>query len=169
MTSTIARTNSSELNMTVTLPRIDLAPVQSSEEMEATLIDHASHCRHCLAMVLFREETLAEVGCKKYKRLLASFKSLIEARATVERSNAHIAGNLLEEYCFNRLSEEDSRKVEQHIGVCSSCAESLDCRLVLVARIRGALRLSAQSDTAESLARRYRQEDAGCRTMTVHA
>jgi len=48
--------------------------------MQAVLAEHVIACRHCLAMALFRAETLAQVGCEEYKHFLASFHAICHAR-----------------------------------------------------------------------------------------
>ena len=96
----------------------------SIQRLEAILISHASDCNHCLEMVLFREETLAEVGCDEYKRLLAGVNSVLLFLATAQ-PDLHINEHVLGEYCANLLPEAINRAVEEHAKICSFCADRL--------------------------------------------
>ena len=136
----IVRNENLKTRLTVTFSCTNLIVPRSVDEMEAALIKHVLACRHCLAMALYRQETLAESGCDKYRRTLAAMHAELEKRAAL-LSSEHIADDTLEEHCFNRLSQDASRKLEEHLAVCAPCAKKRNDRLEFIACMRGALQL----------------------------
>ena len=147
---TISRTDNPGLGLTLKVEVADLDFPKTSEQMSEVLTKHALECRHCLAAILFCEETLAVVGCDRYKELLAKMKSLLEVRASIEAGN-HIDEDVLEEYCFNRLSEEESGKLEKHLKVCEMCEQNLRGRREFIRYMKAALQLHESEELGESL------------------
>ncbi len=146
----LSRTQDLELGLTTSVRCLDLRFPKSAAGMKAVLIRHAIECRHCLAMVLFRQETLAEVGCETYKHLVADMNSVLRVRTRL-RSGAHIDEEALEEYCFNRLGQEDSRRVEEHFASCPECAEKLEHRMEFIAVMKSALQMLEDEGASEDL------------------
>ncbi len=147
---TLSRTQDAQLGLTTSVRCIDLRFPKSMAGMKAVLIRHAMDCRHCLAMVLFRQETLAEVGCDTYKNLLAEINSVLVLRERV-RSGAHIEEDVIEEYCFNRLAQEDARRVEEHLAACPQCAEKLGHRMEFIGVMKSALQMLEDEGASEDL------------------
>jgi hypothetical protein len=78
-----------KLGLTVSVRGIDMDFPESAEQMEAALTEHVLCCRHCLAMILSRDETLAELGCDEYLSLLAEKTRVLQMRES-RRSSADI-------------------------------------------------------------------------------
>ena len=150
MTEVISRNENQKLGLMVTVSYAGIEPAKSVKEMEAALTEHVVDCRRCLAMILFREETLAEVGCEKYKILLASMHAACSVRASLA-SGGHIDENTLEEYCFNRLSPDESSSLKKHIGVCAAWSKNLEHRLEFIACMKDTLRMLEDHDLPEGM------------------
>ncbi len=81
--------------------RVASEDLHSADEMQAVLQEHVMDCRHCLAMALFRSETLAEVGCEEYKDLLASIRSLCRVQGFHSPANAAL--NTADEHSYESV------------------------------------------------------------------
>ncbi len=137
---TISRTDNPKLGLTLRVEVADLDFPRTIEQMSEVLTTHALECRHCLAAVLFCEETLAETGCARYKELLTKMRSLLQVRASIE-ADEHIDEDVLEEYCFNRLSPDESSKLEGHLKNCDVCKHNLQGRREFIQYMKAALQL----------------------------
>ena len=122
-TKLIAQSNSSTLNLTVSVSGVDANTLNAIDAIEAVLTAHVVDCRHCLAMALYREETLAETGCEEYKILLEQMETLQQDMMSCEGD--HIDDAIVEDYCFNLLSSADCNRLENHVAECSACADKV--------------------------------------------
>ena len=147
---TIARTDNPRMGLTLKVEVADLDFPRTSEQMSEVLTKHALECRHCLAAVLFCDETLAETGCARYKELLAKMRSLLEVHASIEVGD-HIDEDILEEYCFNRLSAAQSGKLEAHLKTCEMCTHNLQGRREFIQYMKAALQLQQTGESAEGI------------------
>jgi hypothetical protein len=95
---------------------------RTTEQAEAVLTEHVLGCRHCLAVALYRMETLAEVGCREYKALLNRAKAGIQLHL-----GGHVETIIGEEYSLDNLATLDRQRVEVHISACTDCA-NIVCR-----------------------------------------
>ncbi len=146
----ISRSENPQLGLTVKVEVADLDFPKSSEQMSDVLTKHALECRHCLAVVLFRDETLAEAGCDSYKKLLARMRSALQLRASLERE-CHLEEDILEEYCFNRLSPEETQKLESHVHGCADCDGKLQHRRAFISYMKAALELQEREELAKHI------------------
>lgn len=136
--------------MTLKVEVADLDFPKTSEQMSEVLTKHALECRHCLAAILFCDETLAVTGCERYKQLLAKMKSLLGVRASIE-AGEHIDEDVLEEYCFNRLSAYETVKLEGHLQNCEMCTHNLRGRRDFIRYMKAAIELQQSEELADSL------------------
>jgi hypothetical protein len=110
--------------------RLNALP-RTTEQAEAVLTQHVLECRHCLAVALYRTETLAQMGCREYKILLNRAKAGIELHL-----GGHVDGLIGEEYCLNHLVAPDRQRVEDHISECHDCVNVIDRVSVFVSHIK---------------------------------
>ena len=136
------------LGLTVKIVALDFDSPNSIEQMETVLADHVIHCRHCLAMVFCRAEDLSETGCGRYQNLLSKMRSLLKLHKG-SRKDVHISNEMLEEYCFARLDDEDRETIEQHLEVCPACLRNLNDRLAFIACMKSALQELAERSSPE--------------------
>ena len=146
----LSRTEKPELGLTVKIEVADLDFPKSSEQMSDVLTKHALECRHCLAAVLFREETLAEIGCDTYKRLLGQMRSELQIRASLDEE-CHVGEEILEEYCFNRLSAAEAERLERHFQLCAECDAKLQGRRAFIRYMKAALELQRCEELDEEI------------------
>jgi hypothetical protein len=132
----ISQTQDCDTKAMVRVKIADLDSPRSADEMEAVLVDHAISCHECLAAVLFCVETLDRTGCSHYRTLLASFKSDLAMQASPDE---HLTEDVIEEYCFGRLSEEQATRLEQHAQNCSECGEQIKAQREFIRCIKIAL------------------------------
>jgi putative zinc finger protein len=128
------------VGLKVSVSCFDMEFPRTAEQMEAALTDHAVDCRHCLAAALFRRESLAEIGCEEYQEMLAKMNTTLRVQETIE-ADEHVDEDVLEEYCFNRLSPEQNLRLEEHLIGCPSCADLVEDRLEFISCMKGALQL----------------------------
>jgi hypothetical protein len=146
----LSRTENPKLGLTVKIEVADLDFPKSSEQMSNVLTKHVLECRHCLAAVLFREETLAEAGCESYKRLLSKMRSALQLRASLNEE-CHVHEEILEEYCFNRLSPAEAERLERHFHSCAECDAKLQGRRAFIRYMKAALELQQCEELDEEI------------------
>jgi hypothetical protein len=66
----IAESTIPTLNLTIAIFGLDPDVPERVDDTEALLTAHVVDCTHCLAMALYRDEALAEIGCEEYRSLL---------------------------------------------------------------------------------------------------
>lgn len=115
------------MNLTVVIRSANLDFPQSEDEMYQDLLAHALECRECLAALLFEEASLAESGCRDYRRMLSEMRSELKVQKSLD-AGAHLNEALLEEYSFNRLTEQQVLEIEKHVLICDGCAARLQER-----------------------------------------
>lgn len=54
--------------------------------------------------------------------------------------NVHPSDEILDEYAFNRLPQEDADQLEEHLMVCAHCQDRLELADQFRAEIRAALK-----------------------------
>jgi hypothetical protein len=138
------------VGLKVSVASLDMAFPKSIEEMEGLLTRHVLSCRHCLAMALFREEALAETGCDEYTGMLNRMHSVLRVQNALE-CDKHIDEDALEEYCFNRLTESESEKLEEHVLGCPECAERLEDRFEFIACMKRAVELFEENNSKSGI------------------
>lgn len=146
----IASKEQPSVGLKVKVASIDMAFPKSLEEMEEHLTRHVLSCRHCLAMALFRKETLAETGCAEYISLLGRMHSVLQVQSAIA-NNGHVDENALEEYCFNRLSAEEASSLEDHVLGCLECAEKLEDRFEFISCMKNCLTMLDDAASAPGL------------------
>ena len=146
----ISRTENRKLGLTARVEVADLGFPKSSEQMSDLLTKHALECRHCLAAILYCEETLAEAGCEDYKKLLAKMRSELQLRASLDPIS-HVHEDILEEYCFNRLSPEEAQRLESHVNSCPDCQRKLEHRPNFIYYMKAALALQEREELADDI------------------
>ncbi len=134
----------------VSVSCFDMEFPRTAEQMEATLTDHVVDCRHCLAVALFRRENLSEIGCEEYQQMLGKMNTVLRVRATVD-ADEHLDEDVLEEYAFNRLSHEQSLRLEEHVIACPHCADLVEHRLEFISCMKGALQLLQEQEESDGL------------------
>ena len=138
------------VGLKVSVSCFDMEFPRTAEQMEAALIDHAVDCRHCLAAALFRRETLAEIGCEEYRTMLGKMNTTLRVQEALEADD-HITEDVLEEYCFNRLSPEQNLRLEEHLIGCPHCTDLIEDRLEFISCMKGALELLKEDEEFDSL------------------
>jgi hypothetical protein len=136
---TILQTKKAKLNLTVRVKMADLDFPRSEAEMTELLLTHALGCRHCLAVVLFEDVSLADKGCQQYRDLLKKMRIALRTHMSIEADH-HVNDDVLDEYFFNRLSPEETSRLEKHVLVCDGCAQMLHDRQLFFVCVRAALR-----------------------------
>jgi hypothetical protein len=92
-----------------------------------------------LAVVLFEDVSLAEKGCQEYRDLLDKMRAALRTHLAIE-ADQHVDDDVLNEYFFNRLSPEETSRLERHVLVCDHCAKMLHARQLFFVCVRAALR-----------------------------
>lgn len=138
ITKTLSCIESNRLNLTTNVTMADLDFPRSVDEMQVLLAAHVVGCRWCLAAALFREEVLTEIGCPKYKMLVRDCERELRLHSSIEAGD-HFTEEAIEEYCFNRLSEQTTAAFEEHLLACGECTERLREREEFISCIRKAL------------------------------
>ncbi len=136
---TLLQTKKAKLKLTVRVKMADLDFPRSESEMTELLLTHALNCHECLAVVLFEDISLAEKGCRNYRDLLTKMRSALRTHLLIEADH-HINEDVLNEYFFNRLSEEETARLEKHVLVCDQCARLLHERQLFFVCVRAALK-----------------------------
>lgn len=143
---TFLQTTRAKLDLTVRVKMADLDFPKSEAEMTELLLNHALNCRHCLAVVLFEDYSLADKGCQEYRDLLQKMRLELRTHLTLEADN-HIDENVLDEYFFNRLSMAETSRLEEHILVCDRCAKLLHDKQMFFVCVRAALKSKSNEST----------------------
>jgi hypothetical protein len=136
---TLVQTKKAKLNLTVRVKKADLDFPRSETEMTELLLAHALNCRKCLAVVLFEDVSLADKGCQDYRDLLAKMRAALRTHLSIE-ADAHVDDDVLDEYFFNRLSSEETSRLEKHVLMCNQCARMLHARQLFFICVRAALK-----------------------------
>ena len=136
---TILQTKKAELHLTVRVKMADLDFPRSEAEMTERLLTHALGCHHCLAVVLFEDVSLADKGCQQYRDLLGKMRIALRTHLSIE-ADQHVNDDVLDEYFFNRLSPEETSRLERHVLLCDDCAQQLHARQLFFVCVRAALR-----------------------------
>lgn len=136
---TLLQTKRTKLNLTVRVKAADLDFPRSEAEMTETLLTHALNCRECLAVVLFEDVSLADKGCQGYRELLQKMRSALRTHLSLE-ADGHVNDDVLDEYFFNRLSVDETARLEKHVLLCDGCARLLHARQLFFICVRAALR-----------------------------
>lgn len=136
---TILQTKKTKLNLTVRVKMADLDFPRSETEMTELLLTHALNCHECLAVVLFEDASLADNGCQHYRDLLQKMRVALRTHLSIEADH-HVNDDVLDEYFFNRLSPEETARLERHVLVCDQCAQLLHARQLFFICVRAALR-----------------------------
>jgi hypothetical protein len=136
---TLLQTKKAKLDLTVRVKVADLDFPRSESEMTERLLAHALNCRECLAVVLFEDVSLAEKGCQKYRDLLQKMRVALRTHLAIEADN-HVNEDVLDEYFFNRLSGEETSRLENHVLRCDRCAQLLHERQLFFVCVRAALK-----------------------------
>ena len=136
---TILQTKRAKLNLTVRVKMADLDFPRSEAEMTELLLTHALNCQKCLAVVLFEDVSLAEKGCEAYRDLLGKMRAALRTHLSIE-ADQHVNDDVLDEYFFNRLSPEETSRLERHVLVCDQCARMLHARQLFFVCVRAALK-----------------------------
>ena len=136
---TILQTKRAKLNLTVRVKMADLDFPRSEAEMTERLLTHALNCHECLAVVLFEDVSLAEKGCQEYRSLLGKMRAALRTHLSIE-ANHHVNDDVLDEYFFNRLSPEETSRLERHVLVCDHCTQMLHARQLFFICVRAALK-----------------------------
>ncbi len=136
---TLLQTRRAKLKLTVRVKAADLDFPRSESEMTERLLAHALNCRECLAVVLFEDVSLAEKGCQNYRDLLQKMRMALRTHLTLETDN-HVDEDVLDEYFFNRLSAEETSRLEKHVLMCDRCAQLLHDRQLFFVCVRAALK-----------------------------
>ena len=135
---TLVQTKKAKLNLTVRVKMADLDFPRSEAEMTELLLAHALNCQKCLAVVLFEDVSLADKGCKDYRDLLGKMRAALRTHLSIE-ADAHV-DDVLDEYFFNRLSPEETSRLEKHVLMCNQCAKKLHARQLFFICVRAALK-----------------------------
>ncbi len=136
---TILQTKRAKLNLTVRVKMADLDFPRSEAEMTELLLHHAMDCHECLTVVLFEDASLADKGCQHYRDLLKKMRVALRTHLAIE-ADQHINDDVLDEYFFNRLSSEETARLERHVLLCDGCAQLLHARQLFFVCVRAALR-----------------------------
>ena len=144
------RTRNTRLNVTVVVRSANLDFPQSEDEMYQDLLAHALVCHECLAAVLFEDASLAESGCRDYRRLLSEMRSELKVQKSLD-AGAHLNEALLEEYSFNRLTEQQVLEMEKHVLICDACAARLRERQSWILCVNAAVREHTKSAKRDSV------------------
>jgi hypothetical protein len=136
---TILQTKKAKLKLTVRVKTADLDFPRSEAEMTELLLHHALNCHECLAVVLFEDVSLADHGCRQYRDLLKKMRTALRTHLSIEADH-HVNDDVLDEYFFNRLSPEETARLERHVLLCDNCAQLLHARQLFFVCVRAALR-----------------------------
>jgi hypothetical protein len=122
ISTVVSRTRNPILKLDVHVKTMDLDFPSSFEEMTQALMEHILECRHCLRVASAGIDiSLQQAGCEACKQIFSRFYSELQVRQELA-SAAHLSEETIEEYCFNRLSEQEGTLFEQHLRMCPSCA-----------------------------------------------
>ncbi len=144
------RTRNTKLNLTVVIRSANLDFPQSEDEMYQDLLAHALDCGECLTAVLYEEASLAESGCREYRRLLSEMRSELKVQKSLD-AGAHLNEALLEEYSFDRLTEQQVLEIEKHVLICDGCAARLQERQNWIRCVKAAVQEHTTSSNRHAL------------------
>lgn len=98
----------------------------SREPMEEdALLLHVSECSHCLNAAIRRRERLDERGCLSFQKLAARLSVPVEVAERIAVGEGHLQHDVVEEYCFGRLSQVEMLVTEGHLGDCVACRRTV--------------------------------------------
>ena len=102
-------------------------PAQAgSRTVTQRLLNHVCDCVDCLFAVMDPTTSLVENGCETFKKLLREDGLLPIDSSTSPLAFAHLGEDMIEEYCFGRLSTLDRACVDSHVELCVDCHERLE-------------------------------------------
>lgn len=115
-----------------------LDAIRARDDFSQQLIDHLCGCLECLMTVIKQRGSLCDAGCPAFLCLLRGAESRIDT-ARSPLANVHATEEIIEEYCFNRLSMIEIKALEAHLTVCRECCQRIEHRKRFVALVKAAL------------------------------
>jgi hypothetical protein len=112
-------------------------------DLSPALLSHVCDCLDCLFAVMDPTTSLAESGCEKFKDLLGEDGLLPIDSSSSPLAFAHVSDEMIEEYCFGRLSEPDKRGLEGHVAMCIDCLERVESQREFIREMKTVLRKMA--------------------------
>ena len=127
------------LSIRVRATRLDA--IRTRESTSERLIEHVCGCFACLMVVIQQRAPLCDAGCAECEALLREH-GVDASRSPL--AHVHVTEEMIEEYCFNRLSAMETRVLEAHLSMCGECAGRVEHRRQFIGCLKSAL-MRAQS------------------------
>ena len=108
--------------------------------MEDALLLHVSECPRCLAAAMGHRKPLIEQGCQDLLMLAESLKVPPEQADVLVIGPGHLAQEVLEEYCFDRLLKAEKAAADRHLNNCVDCRTALATQKEFIACLKYALK-----------------------------
>jgi|SRR5579875_96626 len=124
--------------LSIRVKAMKLDTIRALDSSSNRLIDHLCECLDCLMTIIKHRGALCDSGCADFLNLLRQEGGQIDLQRS-PLANLHATEEIIEEYCFNRLSPIEVKAFEAHLTVCRDCSFRLEHRKQFIALIKSAL------------------------------